>query len=262
MAGGAAACPPELIAFGHRLADAAGAAIRPLYRVPIAIDAKSDLSPVTAADRAAEAAMRREIATHYPAHGVVGEEFGTSRPEADYVWVLDPIDGTKSFITGKPLFGTLIGLTHRGHAVLGIMDQPISGERWVGAAGRPTTLNGAVARTRACPDLARAVLFTTAIERLPERSRAAFARLQGAVALTQYSADCYAVGLLAIGFADLVVEDDVQPYDYMALIPIVEGAGGLMTDWQGRSLGLTGDGSMLAAGDAASHRAAVEALSG
>ncbi len=237
------------LALAEALADAAGEVIRRYFRQAIAIDDKSDLSPVTIADREAEAAMRRLIDERFPEHGIIGEEHGRSRAEADYVWVLDPIDGTKSFISGIPLFGTLIALVHRGRPVLGIIDQPISRERWRGAEGHPSTLNGAPIRTRPCASLAAATLFCTTPDMFGGAEAEAFARLRSAVKLTRYGADCYAYAVLASGFVDLVVEGSLKPYDYCALAPLIAGAGGVMTDWQGRPLGLASDGRVIACGD-------------
>jgi inositol-phosphate phosphatase/L-galactose 1-phosphate phosphatase/histidinol-phosphatase len=245
-----------------RLADAAGAEIRPHFRRPLIVDDKPDLTPVTVADRAAEAAMRTLIEAHYPGHGIIGEEFGRVREEAEFVWVLDPIDGTKSFISGVPLFGTLIALTRRRRPMLGIIDQPISRERWVGAAGRRTMLNGAPVRSRACPSLAAATLFATTPDMFRDENAAAFARLSAAVKLVRYGADCYAYGLLAAGFVDLVLEANLKPYDFCAMVPIVEGAGGVATDWRGEALDLASDGRILVAGDRRAHSAALALLDG
>jgi histidinol-phosphatase len=242
------------------LADAAGEAIRPYFRQPLAIDDKPDLTPVTAADRAAEAAMRRLVKARFPEHGILGEEYGRERDDAEHVWVLDPIDGTKSFISGVPLFGTLIALCRNGRPVLGIIDQPVSRERWVGAAGRPTTLNGAAIHTRSCPGLAGATLFATTPEMFRGDDAAAFARVSGAVKLTRYGADCYAYGLLAAGFVDLVLEASLKPYDFSSMVPIVDGAGGVATDWRGMPLNLGSDGRVLIAGDRRAHEAALALL--
>jgi inositol-phosphate phosphatase/L-galactose 1-phosphate phosphatase/histidinol-phosphatase len=163
--------------------------------------------------------------------------------------VLDPIDGTKSFISGVPLFGTLIALTYRGKPVLGVIDQPIQGERWLGAAGRKSSFNGAAIKTRACGSLKDATLYATAPEMFAKGNAAAFARLRQRVKLARFGADCYAYGLLASGFIDLVVEADLKPYDYCALLPIIEGAGGKMSDWRGQALTLKSDGRVIAAGD-------------
>jgi inositol-phosphate phosphatase/L-galactose 1-phosphate phosphatase/histidinol-phosphatase len=248
------------LALAMRLADAAGDAIRPSFRKPLAVIDKADLSPVTAADREAEAAMRGLIEAHFPDHGIFGEEFGRVREDAEFVWVLDPIDGTKSFISGVPLFGTLIALTQRGQPILGVIDQPISRERWTGVAGRATTLNGAVIRCRGCPALAAATLFSTAPDMFKGEDAVSFARVSAAVKLTRFGADCYAYGLLAAGFVDLVLEASLKPYDFCAMVPIVRGAGGMATDWRGASLDLASDGRVLVAGDPRAHRAALALL--
>ena len=243
---------PAHLALADELANAAGAVIRGYFRQKIAIDDKSDASPVTIADREAEAAMRRLIEKRFPDHGIFGEEHGKTRPEAEYVWVLDPIDGTKSFISGIPLFGTLIGLTFRGRPVLGIVDQPILRERWLGAAGRPTTLNGAPVRARPCPSLAAATLYCTAPDGMFTGADAVgFARLKDKVKLARYGADCYAYAQLASGFIDLVVEGSLKPYDYCPIVPVIERAGGTITDWQGSALHLGSDGRVVAAGNPA-----------
>jgi inositol-phosphate phosphatase / L-galactose 1-phosphate phosphatase / histidinol-phosphatase len=217
---------------------------------------------VTAADRAAEQVMRALLEGQFPDHGIVGEEFGRVREGSEFVWTLDPIDGTKSFISGVPLFGTLIALTRDKRPILGVIDQPISRERWVGAARRPTTLNGVVVHCRTCPELATATLFATTPDMFKERDAAAFARVSAAVKLTRFGADCYAYGLLAAGFIDLVLEASLKPYDFCAMVPIVEGAGGVATDWQGSNLDLASDGRILVAGDRGTHQAALALLGG
>ena len=250
------------LSLATELADAAGAAIRPYFRTPLQIDDKPDLTPVTAADRAAEEAMRELIERRFPEHGIFGEEFGPVRSEAEFVWILDPIDGTKSFISGVPLFGTLIALNQRGRPILGIIDQPISRERWVGAAGRPTMLNGVAIAVRPCRDLAAATLFATSPDMFTGKDAQAFARLAAAVKLVRFGADCYAYGLAAAGFIDLVAEAQLKPYDFCSMVPIVEGAGGVITDWRGAALDLAADGHALVAGDGAVHRAALALLAG
>jgi inositol-phosphate phosphatase/L-galactose 1-phosphate phosphatase/histidinol-phosphatase len=252
----------RFLALASELADAAGAEIRPHFRQRLAVEDKADLTPVTAADRAAELAMRRLIEGRFPDHGIVGEEFGRVRENAEFVWVLDPIDGTKSFISGVPLFGTLIALAHAGHPILGVIDQPISRERWIGAAARPTTLNGVPIRCRTCAGLGAATLFATTPEMFRGPDAAAFARVSAGVKLTRFGADCYAYGLLAAGFIDLVLEASLKPYDFCAMIPIVEGAGGVATDWRGARLGLDSDGRVLVAGDHQTHEAALALLNG
>ena len=252
----------SFLALAAELADAAGAAIRPYFRQHIAVDDKPDLSPVTAADRAAEQAMRRLIAARFPEHGIIGEEFGREREDAEFVWVLDPIDGTKSFISGVPLFGTLIALAQAGRPILGIIDQPISRERWVGAAGHATSFNGRPVRCRPCPALSAATVFATSPDMFKGADAVAHGRVAAAAKLVRYGADCYAYGLLALGFIDLVVEASLKPYDFSAMLPIVEGAGGVASDWRGAPLTLASDGRVLVAGDRRAHQQALALLAG
>jgi inositol-phosphate phosphatase/L-galactose 1-phosphate phosphatase/histidinol-phosphatase len=248
------------LALAGDLADAAGEAIRPHFRQPIAVTDKPDLSPVTVADRAAETAMRRLIAARFPEHGIIGEEYGPERADSEFVWVLDPIDGTKSFISGVPLFGTLIALARQGRPILGIIDQPISRERWIGAAGHATTFNGTAIRCRPCAALAAATVFSTSPDMFKGTDAAAHGRVAKAAKLVRFGADCYAYGLLAHGFIDLVIEASLKPYDFSAMVPIVEGAGGIATDWRGKPLSLASDGRVLVAGDVGAHREALALL--
>ncbi|MCA1940198.1 MAG: histidinol-phosphatase [Caenispirillum bisanense] len=256
------AVPAELLALANRLADTSGAVIRQYFRTPVAVDDKSDASPVTIADRGAEEAIRAVLAEVVPDHGIIGEEFGRANEGAELVWVLDPIDGTKAFISGKPSFGTLIALLKDGRPWLGVIDQPITGERWIGAAGHGTTLAGKALKTRPCTDLAQATLYATAPEMFKGDDWTAFQRLYQSVKLPRYGSDCYAYGLLALGFVDLVCEADLKVYDWAAVVPVIEQAGGIVTDWQGRPLTPDSDGHVLAAGDARLHAAALERLAG
>ncbi len=248
------------MALAEGMADAAGEVIRRYFRTPLNVEAKGDSTPVTKADREAETAMRALIAGAYPDHGMLGEEFDAVNPDAEFVWVLDPIDGTKSFITGKPLFGTLVALARNGTPVLGIIDQPILMERWRAMAGLAATLNGAPARVRSCGSITDAMLYATSPEMFQGADAEAFARVRGAVRHALYGCDCYAYGLLASGHVDLIVEASLQPYDFAALVPVVEGAGGIMTDWAGETLSLGSDGRVVAAGDAAIHAQALDLL--
>ncbi len=248
------------IDLAKRLADISGAIARRYFRTRVAVDDKADMSPVTIADREAEAAMRSLIARTFPAHGVIGEEHGSERADASEVWVLDPIDGTKSFITGRPLFGALIALCRDGRPILGIIDCPALGERWIGAAGRPTLHQGQPVRTRACDALNRAALYCTTPQMFRDADFERFERVRKAVKLPLYGGDCFAYGLVASGFADLVIEGGLKVYDYAALVPVLEGAGGVMTDWQGRALGFNSDGRVVAAGDARAHAEALDML--
>lgn len=256
----AAACPPDLIALAHRLADASGAVVRRYFRTPFDIVEKADWTPVTIADREAEEALRALIKSARPDHGIIGEEFGNERADARYVWVLDPIDGTGSFATGKPVFGTLIALLEDDVPILGVIDQPITGERWIGARGHGTTLNNKPVRTRPCPHLKAAWLESTSPSLFAKPDGEAFQRLAAATLRTRWGSDCYAYAVLATGFVDLVAETGLKLYDFAALIPVVEGAGGLITDWAGKPLTRRSGGHVLAAGDARVHAEACRVL--
>lgn len=256
------ACPAPFIALAHALADAARPVIRQYFRTPVDVDDKADASPVTIADREAEAAMRVLIKAHFPEHGIFGEEHGRENCDAEYVWVLDPIDGTKAFITGKPSFGTLIALCQNGVPILGVIDQAITDERWIGGVGHPTTLNGVPVRTRPCDSLAKAYAYTTGPEYFDDATRPGWDRIAARVKLPRYGCDCYAYALIATGFVDLVAEAGLKPYDYCAVVPVIENAGGTVTDWQGAAVTLHSPGTICAAGDARLHTLALEVLRG
>jgi inositol-phosphate phosphatase/L-galactose 1-phosphate phosphatase/histidinol-phosphatase len=238
------------------LADAAGPIVRKHFRSLQTVDDKADASPVTVADRDVESAMRALIKKTFPDHGILGEEHGSDHVDAEYVWVLDPIDGTKSFVTGKPLFGTLIALTRFGVPIVGIIEQPVLKERWVGVAGEPSRFNDKPIRTRACSALKDAWMYATTPTMFIDDDAPRYDRLAKAVKHPLYGADCYAYGLLAAGWADLVCEASLKPYDWCALVPVVEGAGGRITDWEGRPLTIRSNGRVLAAGDATLHELA------
>ena len=255
---------PDLAVFLDRLADAASDSIMPHFRAGFLVEDKGGerFDPVTIADRAAEQAMRGLIEASYPAHGIVGEEFGNVREEAEYVWVLDPIDGTRAFITGLPVWGVLIGLLHHGVPVLGMMAQPFTRERFAGDGNRAWYRgpdgNTRSMGTRPCAELAEASLFTTTPAMFKTGDREAYDRVERSVRLARYGCDCYAYCMVAAGQADLVVEAGLQPYDIVALIPIIEGAGGRVTDWQGNSA--AAGGRVAASGDRRLHDAVLAKL--
>jgi inositol-phosphate phosphatase/L-galactose 1-phosphate phosphatase/histidinol-phosphatase len=251
------------IALAHALADAAGEAIRPFFRARYEIETKDDHSPVTQADRAAEAAMRRLIEAERPRDGIIGEEYGVKDGTSGRSWVLDPIDGTRAFIAGRPLFGTLIALIGEGWPLLGVIDQPIARERWAGAVGRPTEFNGAPVRTRDCPALNQAFLATTSPHLFSDHDAEHFMALAAKTDLSRgpiYGGDCYNYGLVASGHIDLVIESGLKLYDFAALVPVVEGAGGQMCDWSGEPLGAESRGDVIALGDPARLDDVMEAL--
>lgn len=245
-------CPPELLAVAQRLADASGDVIRRAFRTGFAVEEKADMSPVTVADKAAEQAMLSILGKERSDDGIIGEEFGVEHEGAAFVWVLDPIDGTRAFASGKPLFGTLIALLHEDVPILGIIDQPILKERWIGAVGHPTTLNGQPARVRPCATMREAVanLGPQAFPFGNAVSLDAYRRVAKKAKTTTVGGDCYAYGLLASGHLDFCIEHDLKIYDYAALVPVIEGAGGRVTDWQGKKLGRHNPtGEVMAAGD-------------
>ena len=255
----------DFAAFVDRLAQVSGEVILPFFRSTIGAEDKSRggvFDPVTEADRAAEAAMRRLIGQTFPAHGVIGEEYGLDRPDAEYVWVLDPIDGTKSFISGMPTWGTLIGLMHLGRPVYGMMAQPFTRERYYGDGNRARLRTLAMSRgdappsewttrtlhTRPCASLSEATLATTSPLLIrDDADREAYWRVERKARLPRYGGDCYAYCALAAGFVDLVVETNLKPHDVVALAPIIQGAGGVITTWDGEDAAK--GGRILAAGD-------------
>jgi len=251
------------IELANTLADRAGDAIRPFYRADFVHEAKGDLSPVTEADRAAEAVMRKMIEEACPHDAIIGEEYGEKTGASGRTWVLDPIDGTISFMAGRPIFGTLIALLQDGFPVLGVLDQCISGERWVGVTGEETTLNGEPVTTRKCRELSDAVLASSAPQYFDDRSAAHFMALAAKTSKrTVWGGDCYNYGLLAAGHLDLVVETGLKLHDFAALVPIVEGAGGLMSDRNGDPLYAESAGDVIALGEPARLEDVLEGLAG
>ena len=256
----------DFSAFVNELATVSGETILPFFRTALSIEDKGrhgGFDPVTAADHAAETAMRTLIRRTFPDHGIIGEEYGKERADAEYVWVLDPIDGTKSFISGMPAWGTLIALLRSGQPVFGMMNQPFTRERFSGDGGRahyrgPTGERDL--RVRACADLAKAVLFTTSPLLMNTADRSAFGRVEQAVRLTRYGGDCYSYCMLAAGHLDLVIETELKPYDIAPLIPIITGAGGVVSTWEGKPA--QGGGRIIAAGDPRVHEAAMKLLNG
>ena len=258
---------PDLIAFANRLADTSGAVIRPLFRQRIDVvhkQGRHDFDPVTEADKGAERAIRELLARERPDDAVLGEEYGEQRGSSGYRWVLDPVDGTRAFITGRHEWGSLIALEFDGEPVLGILDQPVLGERFVGVngashliqAGKPSALE-----VRACPALSEAVLCATDPGAYFSKEQlSAFARVERKAKMTRYGGDCYLFAALALGFVDVVIEANFHAWDIAALIPIVEGAGGIITDWDGGSA--QAGKTILASGDRRVHAEAMKLLAG
>ena len=250
---------PAALALAEQVADVARRIVLEHFRAPIAVEHKSDATPVTVADRAIETHMRRMIRAAFPGHAVRGEEFA-AEGSGEFTWVLDPIDGTKSFVSGYPLFGSLIALQQEDRAVLGVLEAPMVSERWVGADGRAALFNGKPARTRDCRALGEAILCTTTPETFEGTDRSRFEALSARTALRRFGGDCYLYGMLASGYCDLVVEAKLKPHDFMAAIPIVTGAGGRISDWRGAPLSAASDGRMVLAATDALWQQALEIL--
>jgi histidinol phosphatase-like enzyme (inositol monophosphatase family) len=250
--------------FVNELATLSGQAILPFFRSSTAAEDKSRggaFDPVTEADRAGEAAMRQLIKRTFPTHGIIGEEFGSEAADSEYVWVLDPIDGTKAFIAGLPTWGTLIGLSRKHSPAYGMMHQPFTSERFFGDGGRAAYRGPGgerTLRTRRCASLNDAIMATTSPKLFSGETLRAYDRVESVARLARYGCDCYAYCMLAAGHLDLVVESGLKPYDIVALIPIIEGAGGIVTAWDGGSA--ADGGSIVAAGDRRVHTAALELL--
>ena len=246
----------ELCSFAGRLADTARKIITPYFRSGLSIDDKptdSDTGqPVTRADRESEEAMRDLITSHYPDHGVIGEEFDDHNPDAEFCWVLDPIDGTRAFIAGLPMFGTLIGLGYQKRPILGVLDQPVMKDRFIGTA-RGSSLNGKPIKTRKCSHLDQAIYSVTDPRMMATPAQeVVFQRLMRETHLTQFGGNCCAYGMLASGAIDLITENDLKPLDIYALIPLIEGAGGVVTGWTGGPAEKSA--SVIACGDPILHR--------
>ncbi|TEA77553.1 histidinol-phosphatase [Allopusillimonas ginsengisoli] len=250
----------EIALFAEDIATRSRAIALRNFRHPLAITTKADESPVTIADREVEQALRQAIGQRYPTHGILGEEYGTEHADAEFVWSIDPIDGTRSFVSGHPLWGTLLGLLHRGHPVFGLIDIPVTSERWVGMANQPATLDGVPCHTRDTATLANAILYATDPDIFDAHEAPLFNTLSRAVYLRRYGGDCYSYGLLASGCIDLVMEAGLQPYDYLAVAPIIKAAGGIITDWEGKPLTMHSCGRVLAAANAGLHQQALACI--
>lgn len=250
----------EYVEFAQDLAAQARPIARQYFRQPLDVERKKDLSPVTIADRAIEAKLRESIATAYPDHGIFGEEHGHANPGHAITWVIDPIDGTKSFITGMPTFGTLVALLDEGHPTIGVVDMPVLDERWLGVSGRTTLLNGRPCRTSECRKLDEAALYATSPDIFDSNEAHRFEYISARAKMRRFGGDCYSYALLASGHIDAVVEMQLQPYDYLSLVPVIEGAGGVITDWRGETLSIHSDGRVVAAASAQLHQEILELM--
>ncbi|TLP67966.1 histidinol phosphate phosphatase [Parasedimentitalea maritima] len=257
--------PDSTVEFAKSLVDQARKVSLDGFRKNVEIIQKNDLSPVTKIDRNVESYVRDMVAKTYPSHGFLGEEFGSLNLDAEELWVVDPIDGTRSFITGWPIWGTLLAKLYNGFPEIGLIDMPAIRERWVGICGKSCTFEdntGTLHQCQVsdCETLAQARFYTTNILYFGTRDRPKIESLLQQTAVPRFGGDCYSYGLLASGHVDLVVEAMLEPYDYFALIPVVEGAGGIITDWSGNRLQHGSDGRVVAAATPQLHRAALDLL--
>jgi inositol-phosphate phosphatase/L-galactose 1-phosphate phosphatase/histidinol-phosphatase len=253
-------CPDEFIAFAGELADANGRHALEYFQTPFEVIHKADDSPVTIADKEGEELMRTMIRAAWPAHGIMGEEIPPEGEDAEYVWLLDPIDGTVAFVAGMPMFGMLITLLHHRQPILGVIDHPALRQRWIGARGHATTFDGKPAHVRACARIEDAVLHCAGPNYLFGADRERFMALSDRVRIVTYGGFAYAYGLIAAGFCDIVVDGGMKPHDYMPLRPIVEGAGGLITDWHGRPMDWGSMEEVVVLGDRALLEPVLDAL--
>lgn len=245
--------PQDFLRFAGELADAARAVLAECLAGPISFTTKGDQSPVTAVDQAIERKLRAMIAARFPEHGILGEEYDSENLEAEHVWVIDPIDGTKAFITGLPVFGTLIALTRRGYPILGVIDHPVTDERWAGLEGQASTYNGRPIRVRDCADLGEAIVSNSNPEMLDPYESAAFERVKARTKWRVYGGSCYVYGRLAMGRIDVSLDSGLDPFDYCALDAVIRGAGGVMTDWRGQRLSIRSGHRVLACGSPRLH---------
>jgi histidinol phosphatase-like enzyme (inositol monophosphatase family) len=244
-----------------RAVDASGALIREYNRKPFNVEIKDDGSPVTSVDLAVEDRMREIIAAEHPDHGIIGEERKAYAPDSEFLWVIDPIDGTLAFLADIPVFGTLLALLHNGTPVLGIIDMPMTGERWIGAEGLQTTLNGKPVRSRPCADLSMALMASSNTDFYDSTNAPALERLKKATRFAVYGGSCMLYARIASGRIDICIDVLMEAPDYLALVPVVQGAGGVFTNWEGSAAGLHSGNQYIAAGDPRAHEQALKILS-
>lgn len=245
----------------HQMADRARSILQPYFRTRIQVQDKADTSPVTIADKETESALREMLQQHFPSHNIIGEEHEQLQQGGNFTWVIDPIDGTKSFISGMPTFGTLISLQEADQPILGLIDIPLSNERWEAQKGQGTRYNGQPCHTSSVTELKDAILYATEPDPFSQTQLQSFNRLARQVKLRRFGGDCYLAGLLACGHIDLLVEAGLKIYDVMAMVSVIEEAGGCISDWQGCPVGgLDWDGSLLASATAELHHQALAVL--
>ena len=246
--------------FALELADIGRKNAMKYFRKTLKIDNKPDRSPVTIADREVEMKMRSLIGENYPDHGIFGEEHGQENVVHPQIWVLDPFDGTKSFVTGMPTFGSLISFLVAGQPTIGVLEMPALNERWLGVVGKPTLFNQDPCQTSSCKTLEQAKIYATSIDMFSDAERQIYYQVSSLAAIRRFGGDCYSYGLLASGHIDVVMESTLEPYDYLALVPVVQGAGGVITDWSGKPLDLHSAGNVLASATPELHQQVLDLI--
>ncbi|SEV89424.1 histidinol-phosphatase, inositol monophosphatase family [Aliiroseovarius sediminilitoris] len=242
------------VVHANRIADLAGSSAMAYFRHLLEIELKDDESPVTQADRSVELRVRAYLDQHFPEDGILGEEFGQSDLTCDHVWSIDPIDGTRSFLSGHPLFGILLARLYKGVPTIGVIGMPVLNETVIGVRGGSAMLNGDKIRVSSQTSLDRAILYINEAEKIFVRHPQAFNRLLSAGQTRRFGYDCYPHALVAMGHVDAVVDEDLQPYDYLPLVPVIEAAGGIVTDWEGQPLSLSsGTSGVVTAATAKLH---------
>lgn len=243
----------ELIFFANQLADESAKIIKKYFRTSLIIDNKEDQSPVTIVDKNTELKIRKLIETKYPNHGILGEEFKDTNIDSEYLWVIDPIDGTRSFIAGHKDFGTLIALLHNNEPIIGIINCPMHQERWIGVRGKKTTMNEKEVQTSKIQDLDKSYICTSGLYFNNDHFRKGYDKIVKKSRYHRFGGDCYMYGMVASGFIEIVLEDTLKAHDYMALIPIIEGAGGKVSDKYGKTINIHSEGSIVASANEQLH---------
>ena len=253
-------CPKEFIEFSNLLSEESSKIILKYFRSDYNVESKNDSTPVTVADKESESLIRELIIKKYPNHGIIGEEHGDVNPNSEFVWVIDPINGTRSFIAGHKDFGTLIALLHNKQPILGIINCPAHKERWMGICNESTTLNGNKAKTSNKEDISEGYAFTSGLYFEDKKFKDGFDKIIEQTKYFRFGGDCYMYGMLASGLIDIVVEDTLKNHDYMALLPVIEGAGGIVSDRFGKKINLKSDGSFVATCSQSIHKQVIEIL--
>ena len=252
--------PNDIEDFANHLADMATEIALKYFRQPLEVESKADKSPVSIADKEIEETLRKIISQKFPEHGILGEEFEQLDSNSNFLWVIDPIDGTKSFVTGHPTFGTLISLLEYGEPALGLIEMAALNERWFASNSQATLFNGQAVQTRQIDDIKQAIFCSTGPDFFNPSELPIFNHLSKQGQFRLFGGDCYNYGLLASGFVDVVIESDLKPFDYMALVPIIKNAGGIVTDWEGNDLTLNSSGQILASANESLHYQCLEEI--